>query len=193
MFVSEQFNTEYKEKYFSLIKDTDMIGNPLANSWGVDYSFLNSETIEKDKFDSEKYYKKVSELNHYYKGIHPARISMHIHNLLYEFIADNKNVILNSDGHFIFKVNRPYFCNSFFFIKTNNWKESQNDSSLFRDGFDEVPLNLYREIKKIPNMAFVSQAYAMHMAYNTIGAENQNIIETRYCEAFKQEIELSTT
>ena len=91
LFVHESFSSDYKNQYINLIKNTNMIGNELANSWGVNYSGLNSETINSDRFDSEKYYKQVSKINHYYKGIHPVRISIDLHNLIFDFIQNNKD------------------------------------------------------------------------------------------------------
>lgn len=189
LFVHEAFNSDYKNKYINLIKNTNMAGNELANSWGVNYSNLNSETINAEKFNSEKYYKQVSKINHYYKGIHPVRISIDLHNLIFDFIQNNKALILESNDYIFFKINRPYFCNSFFFIKSNNWKDSLSKAELFKDEFDEVPLNLFREQKNIPNMAFISKSYAMHMAYNTIHWKNQEVIEQKYFEAFRENIE----
>jgi len=190
IFVEDLFTTEYRKKYFDIIKNTNMTSNPLANSWGVDYSCLNKNTIDAMEFNCEDFYNNVKLIPHHYKGIHPVRISFELHELFANFISENfSKIIYNNNFHFV-KIDRPYFCNSFFFIQTNMWKQIINSNDLYVDNFDEVPLNLYREKLLIKNMAFIKNAYAIHMAYNTIGIENQLKIESKFYDIFENNKEL---
>ena len=61
----------------------------------------------------------------------------------------------------------PYFCNSIFFIKTSIWKSIISDRSLFRDAYDEVPFNLFKDNGKY-SLAFIRNSNCIHPSYNTI-------------------------
>ena len=55
-----------------------------------------------------------------------------------------------------------------FLIKTERWRSIIFDRSLYRDDFDEVPLNLYcdnNNLKKI----YIKNGFAVHPSYNTLG------------------------
>jgi hypothetical protein len=95
--------------------------------------------------------------------------------------------VVESNNFFLEKYKLPYFCNSFYFIKTSTWKKIINNKSLFRDPYDEVPLNIYRESNDL-NMVFVRNGFCLHMAYNTINTNNQKNIEKYYIENFIKKI-----
>jgi len=147
------------------------------NKWGVDYSSLNRYYGK--YWDYNEYYNDVSKLNHFYKGIHPVRISVDAHKKILDIILDNVEKMLEEREYRIQISKFPYICNSFYFIKTDVWKRIINDGSLFRDSFDEVPLNLYKQKHNL-NFLFVRNAFCLHMAYNTIGKENQKSIQQKY-------------
>jgi len=179
IFVDNFFNKEEKDEYFKIIKKTNMISNAIANSWGVDYKSLNENTINSKKFNCDEFYKNVGKIKHHYKGIHPVRISQEIHNLIFNVIKSRFNEIIDNNNFDILKLNRPYFCNSMFFIETKIWKEIILDKSLYVDSFDEVPLNTYMK-KYNKKMSFIKNSYAVHMAYNTIGVIPQKDLEKKY-------------
>ena len=82
---------------------------------------------------------------------------------------------------YIEKYRLPYFCNSVFFINTEIWRSIITDSSLYRDPFDEVPLNLFKDIHNL-SMGFVRNGLAVHMAYNSI--KGQRDIENTFINNF---------
>lgn len=173
-FIEDFFEEDSKKE----IKDI-FIRTKIDNYWGVDYSCLNKHREEWNT----NYYEDVKKINHYYKGIHPVRISVDAHKKIAENICSNyKRMILPND-YKIEKHQLPYFCNSFYFIKTSTWKKIIHDESLFRDPFDEVPLNLYKDSNNL-NMLFIRNGFCLHMAYNTIGTTHQKKIEEYYIENF---------
>jgi hypothetical protein len=92
-------------------------------------------------------------------------------------------------GNYYFEsIKRPYFCNSLFFIKTEEWKKIISDRSLFRDGYDEVPLNLYKDNHDL-NMCFARNGFCIHMAYNTIGPNKQKLVQDYYTKELNKIIE----
>jgi len=179
IFIEDFCNDSDKKIMYDIFKNTK-----IDNYWGVDYSSLNYPKLE---WNGPVFYNKVSELNHYYKGIHPVRISLEAHSTISNIICNNKEKIVESNNFFLQKYRLPYFCNSFYFIKTSTWKKIINDKSLFRDIYDEVPLNIYRESNDL-NMVFVRNGFCLHMAYNTINTNNQKNIEKYYIENFIKKI-----
>lgn len=178
LFINDFFNDNDKQEINNIFKKTK-----IENMWGVDYSSLN---YEKENWNMD-FYENVNKINHHYKGIHPVRVSLDAHKKIADIICNNKENFLKNKNYYIEKFKLPYFCNSFYFIKTSTWKNIINDKTLFKDEFDEVPLNLYRE-KNDLNMIFVRNGFCLHMAYNTIGLENQNNIEQFYQENFINKI-----
>jgi len=157
----------------------DIFKNTKTNNyWGVNYTSLNS--YHEKYWDYNEYYDGVSKLDHFYKGIHPVRISIPAHRKIAELICDNPERLVEEKEFRVEESKFPYLCNSFFFIRTDVWREIITDKSLFRDGFDEVPLNLYKE-KHDLKFLFVRNALCLHMAYNTIGGE-QHHLQVYYTE-----------
>jgi hypothetical protein len=144
----------------------------ISDMWGVDYSSLN---YPKSEWNLE-FYEQVRKLQHYYKGIHPMRVSVQAHVEMAKIICNKYEELFNKNNYNIQYYKFPYFCNSIYFIKTDIWKRVINDKTLYRDLYDEVPLNLYRENHNL-NMAFVRKGFCIHMAYNTIGKGNQECVE----------------
>lgn len=140
------------------------------NKWGVDYTSLNS--YYQKYWDYNEYYENVSKLNHFYKGIHPVRISIPAHRKISEIICENPERLIKEREFSIQESTFPYLCNSFYFIRTDTWKKIINNKSLFRDGFDEVPLNIYKE-QNNSKFLFIRNGLCLHMAYNTIGIEQE--------------------
>lgn len=174
LFIESFFNTEDKIKIYEMFKNTH-----IPNIWGVDYSGLNFNSTV---WDSGEFYRRVKKINHYYKGIHPVRVSYDSHLEIAKVICNNIDKFLSNHNYNLIEVDLPYICNTFYIIKTDEWVKIINDKTLFRDGFDEVPMNLYKE-KNNKKMMFVNKGYAIHMAYNTINIfnkSNQNKIESFY-------------
>ena len=175
------------EDFFSEIDKNEIndifINTKIDNYWGVDYSSLNKNR----KFWDMGYYNDVDKLEHYYKGIHPVRVSIEAHRKIANVICDNIDKMVSNNKFKIEKYKLPYFCNSFYFIKTSNWQKIIKDKSLFKDPYDEVPLNLFMQNNNL-NMLFIRNAFCLHMAYNTIGAEEQKKIEKYFIENFIEKL-----
>jgi len=130
---------------------------------GVDYSSLNSN----EEWNPSSFYRKVKQINHYYKGIHPVRVNFASARKINDFIlSDPIKSMTPIEAEIIKDVEQyPYFCNSFFGIRTEDWKTIVSRTDLFVDPFEEVPLNRYRtETKR--NMVLATGIPILHTMYN---------------------------
>ncbi len=165
MFVDD-FCPEEKENIFKMFCDTHV-----CNLWGANYSSLN---YNKSRWCANEYYDKVNQLDHYYKGIHPIRINVSIQNFLLNVIKNKKQKLYEKQEYYTESKQIPYICNSLFVIKTDEWKKIITNGSLYRDEYDEVPLNLYmKQFDK--NVLFVRNANCIHPVYNTVDVFNQGM------------------
>jgi len=175
-------NQDIKEKIFN-----EFLKQEMPNGlWNTDYSPLNSHTVNSIKWDAEEFYSGVKKLNTIFKGIHPIRISYNSQIMLNDYILNNFNELLRINDYEFIDLKRPYFTNSFFFIKTETWRSILN-SNLY-DSYDEVPLNLYRE-RENKKMLFIKNGFGVHLMYNTvynnnnrwnIGGENGELVEKMF-------------
>ena len=170
LFINDFCDEDFTEKMHNLFINTN-----IPNLWGANYEHLN---VDRDVWDMD-YFESVKKINHHYKGIHPIRISVTGQEMVANYVCDNFDNFLSKNDYYLEKFKYPYFCNSFYFIKTSVWKKIIEDKSLFRDPYDEVPLNIYRESNDL-NMVFVRNGFCLHMAYNTIGPDEQKRIEDIY-------------
>lgn len=163
LFIDDFCTPDERELLHSIFMKTK-----IENLWGANYEVLNRErsTWGMDFYDD------VRKIDHYYKGIHPVRVSVDAHNKLAEYICKDPKRLLDKQEYSLDVRKFPYFCNSFYFIKTETWKKIIEDNSLFRDPYDEVPLNLYMG-KNDLNMVFVRNGFCLHMAYNTINTADR--------------------
>jgi hypothetical protein len=132
---------------------------------GVDYSPLNQNYP--DGWDSNKFYESVWKINHHYMGIHPVRVNFDAAKKINDYILKNLNKSMSPiHGEVIRDVNKyPYFCNSFFGIKTSDWREIVHREDLFVDSYEEVPLNKFRQ-EKNKNMVLDTGIPILHTMYN---------------------------
>lgn len=158
-FFIEDFCPEYKKEIFGMFSDTY-----INNFWNVDYSSLN---YKKEIWDKNIYYDFVKNINHHYKGIHPIRINYDIQKRMIEIIKDKKENLIKKNNYYIETLKFPYICNSVFVIKTDIWRKIINNKYLFRDEYDEVPLNLYKEENKL-NLCIIRNSNCVHPVYNTV-------------------------
>jgi hypothetical protein len=131
---------------------------------GVDYSPLNTAASE---WDSDTFFTRVWNLNHYYKGIHPVRVNLQAAASINDHILrDPIRNMTPIDSEVIRDTTKyPYFCNSFFGIRTDDWKNIVSRRDLFVDPFEEVPLNKYRHETK-RNMVIDTGIPILHTMYN---------------------------
>jgi len=137
--------------------------------WGVDYSPLNSATVDSSEqgWNPDKYYKTVSEFNHYYRGIHPVRINKNPNLMIHEAILRDIPLFCAPREYSLYHLDRPYLCNSIFFIKTEVWKSALSRTDLYKDAFDEVPLNLYKD-EIGAKMLSIRNSHCINTIYNMI-------------------------
>jgi hypothetical protein len=180
-FVREFFDWEDQVKINKIILKT-----PLPHIWGVDYSFLSKHTVGASHWDSQAFYESVRTLNHYYKGIHPVRVSLEAQELILELLLKPKYVqkFLDKQDYSLERSKLPYMCNSFFFVKTSKWKYLVENQELYRDGFEEVNLNLDFERNNL-DWVFVKNGFGIHTKYNTRGEQD---VEDNFYREFSREI-----
>jgi len=148
---------------------------------GLDYSMLNRHTLGSSKWNKEEFFFDVKyKFNHYYKGIHPIRVSTDAITYLNNCIIENKDKFFNTDPTgLIYDTSSPYLCDSIFCIKRETYKSIINDHSLFVDPFDEVPLNKYAWKHECAHV-FVENGYAIHPMYNW--TSDHKLYEHIFCE-----------
>ena len=146
---------------------------------GQDYSSLNTQVT---KWDYKHFFQQVSNIPHVFKGIHPHRISADLHEKLNSIVINHRDDILNAKNFNLFIDNSsPYICNSVFIIRTDRYKDVINQISLFKDGFEEVPLNL--RMKELnADIVFVRNGCGIHSYYNTI--PNNRELEKTFMDCF---------
>jgi len=163
-FIKYNFSNEQKEEIEGLFSTT-----VIGNAWGVNYSSLNQFL---NNYNSDVFFNGVNNFQHHYKGIHPTRVNFAVQNKINEFVKSNIDKFLENRNFIVEELKRPYFCNSFFAIKTKQWKEILDSKNLFVDNFDEVPLNRYRE-NTGKKFLFIVNTFAIHTLYNTLWEYNE--------------------
>lgn len=158
-FIEDVFTTEEREKIYGMFSSTY-----IPNIWGVDYTTLNGNP---SPWVPSSYYEKVSKIPHHFKGIHPLRVSSAIQNEMFNIIKNKKSEIMDKQNYSIEVSDVVYFCNSVFVIRNSVWKNIINDRSLYRDAYDEVPFNLYKNIHG-KKLAIIRNANSIHPSYNTV-------------------------
>jgi hypothetical protein len=123
-----------QEKLYSIFANLKLTDH------GADYRTLN---IDSQTWDSDAFYKRVSEFNHHYKGIHPVRVSFEAVKIINDEILKNFKKVMKPKHREIIRdaIKYPYLCNNIFGIKTKDWVTILKDGSLYVDNFDEVPIN----------------------------------------------------
>jgi len=140
--------------------------------WGVDYSPLNAHTLQASSWNSSAFYEGVSKIDHYYKGIHPIRICAEAQIILNDYIMDNFHKITDKQDYSIEEFSCPYYTNSVFLIKTEDWKRVVLTPG--SDGFDEVPFNNFKNAFNKKTF-YVKNGFSIHLTYNTIHNSSHNV------------------
>lgn len=141
----------------------------IPSIWGADYSSLEEHTINASTWNSINFYNTVNRIDHHYRGVHPVRFSPEAQKFINNCVFNRLEKIVSEKNFSTFTDKKPYFCNSVFAIKRDTWLRILSDESLFRDEFEEVPLNLYMHQNNL-NMVFIDNGFAVHPSYNTLGA-----------------------
>jgi hypothetical protein len=155
----------------------------IGNWWDVDYSSLAKIRELSSHWDPNIFFDLVRQIPHHYKGVHPVRFSEKAQLLINELAIKHYDKIGNPQEYSTVLIDQPaYLCNTFYFIKTEEWRKILADFSLFRDGMDEVPLNLYRERHNL-NFGYLDNVYCVHVLYNSL--KNHGVLEQEIIEKYK--------
>lgn len=178
LFIKHNLTPEQQNHMIKLFSDTRF-----SSAVGVNYSGLNKSLI--NGYNENVFWDAVSKFNHFYKGIHPIRVDFNAQSQLNNYIIQNISRFFEDREFFVEELNRPYFCNSVFAIKTDAWKNVVNDQSQYVDNFDEVPLNRYKTNHN-KKMLFISNAFAIHTLYNTlVEFVGENVVSKNEEELFQ--------
>lgn len=164
-FIKYNFTEFDKNTLYDLYNKTH-----IEDLW-ADYSIIRSYLLN-NKYDTYKYFEVLKSLQTPFKGIHPVRTNKDIILFINKKIEENIDKFLEPRNFFITEMTAPYFCNSFFAIKTNLYNKIINDELLYQDGFDEVPINKYRNVTG-KKFLYIPNTFAIHTLYNTI-MNNEN-------------------
>ncbi len=150
----------------------------IPNMWGVE----EYDKLVYDKNDYYKFFMDVNKIQHYYKGVHPLRVSANLQNLLVDWILSNDNWKNPQNKRPLEKNSPVYFCNSMYLMPTKYYKEAvdgMHSGKYVFDGFDEVGMNEYIKDK---DMLFIvnPNSVAVHPSYNTIGMSYEKISQKFY-------------
>lgn len=135
--------------------------------WGADYTPLNKVNETTKEWDKELFYNEVNKIDHYYKGIHPLRLQEEAQIKINDLAIKHYDKIKEKQNYSMEIKQVPYLTNTVFFIKTQTWKKIIEDQSLFKDAFDEVPINLYIHQNNF-NYVFTKEGYGIHIFYNCV-------------------------
>jgi hypothetical protein len=113
---------------------------------GADYRVLNNPSL-KTMWNPDLFWYLVSTVNHPYQGIHPMRMRHDANVVLNNYILQNfessmspKDIPLLKE-----KTKYPHYCPQVLLMTPSKFKSVLSAKELFYDGYEEVPLNLYRE------------------------------------------------
>jgi hypothetical protein len=175
-------SVEFFIDYFMSKKDTQFFRAEFSkiqipNLWGVTYEHLFYPTENPNNF-----FEQVNKIDHYYKGIHPLRVSMYLQNALTDYLLmDTSWTNVNLENNLI-NFKPVYFCNSIFLMPTKFYKAAiygMTCGQYTMDGFDEVGLNQYiKDTNK--NYICNLNSVAVHPSYNTIGSVYETISNKFY-------------
>lgn len=139
----------------------------IKNLWGSDYSQIHNYLQSSLEYNSTEYFNCVKMSSGIFKGIHPVRINFEIVKFINNRIKSNIHKFIENRRFFIKEMNQPYFCNTLFAIKTDTYKKIINDPDLYVDGFDEVPINKYRDKNNL-KFLYIPNVFGIHILYNTL-------------------------
>lgn len=188
-FINYNFNDLEKEYVYNLFNKSN-----IPDLWGVNYKSIRDYLL-KNKYDTNKYYNVVKDIQHHYKGIHPVRVNTDVVKYINNKILDKINMFFENREFFIKTLESPYLCNSFFGIKTKTYNKILNDKSLYPpgDGFDEVPINNYRN-KTGNKFLTIPNTFGIHVLYNTLHCDmgltldEMNKMENDFYKSFSEKI-----
>jgi len=166
-FINDYFGEPEREEIHKTFLEFGFGENGVPeNPWGCNVRYLNKLTRGAEKWDGMKWLEETNDIAHHYKGYHPLRNGYATHKKLNELILKNPDKLSTNNEYGLISLKNRYYTNSAFVIKSDTWVKILCDESLYRDIFDEVPLNLYMQINNL-NYLFIKNGFAVHTMYNT--------------------------
>jgi len=162
IFIENIFDEDEKQQINSIFKST-----PMPSIWGFNYTSLNEHTINSKEWLPDNFYNSLEKLNYHYSGIHPVRLNYKAQKFILDTSIKHSQKIFGSCDFYLTEMVAPYFCNSFFAIKTKDWKQILETPELFVDDFDEVALNRYWKRQGLKGL-YINGTGGIHLYYNTI-------------------------
>jgi hypothetical protein len=146
------------------------------------YKQLNAHTLYSEKWNKNEFFENLKNTVYPLRGVHPIRINDDAIQFVNQYVLNHKELFYQDwDKEIICDISAPYLCNSVFCIRTDMYHSILYDHKLFRDAYDEIPLNKYAWNHNMDHL-FVKNGFAIHMYYNW----NNNYIEKEkeFCQAF---------
>jgi hypothetical protein len=157
-----------------------------ADMNGADYTSLNKYTVDNPgEWNPDEFNEGVCALNHYYKGIHPMRMSKEAQCKINDYTIEHIEDFFEPKNLSIFKSNRHYLCPQFNSMRTELWREIINRKDLFMDAWDEVPIALYSQQNKLKH-CFIDNGFSQHIIYTWVGDRNY---EYHYANRFLEKMQ----
>lgn len=154
--------------------------------WGVNWD--REQLVLSGGYNHDTWFDTVARNPHYYKGLHPIRYDWDSQLLMNEYVKKYIGKFNDPVEFTVQEINRPYFCNSVFLIKTSEWNRIVNNQSLFVDDFEEVPLNRHWKNTGKKGLC-ITNAFGIHTMYNTLeDVPKRNAAEYEFYRSIKDSL-----
>jgi hypothetical protein len=146
---------------------------------GADYTPLNHPSL-KIEWNPSHFWELVSNINHYFKGMHPMRMRFDANKILNDYILENFKECMHAKDLPILRKNikeYPHYCPQFLLMNPKKLYEVLNFN--FFNNFNPVPpivddemlLNAYRNKYNL-NMVIIPGCPILHTMFNWSGEFN---------------------
>lgn len=189
MFIESFCDEDDKNQIYKLFLQQEIPSNGGSIAPGCTtgcYKILNQHTILAKKWNYKNWWNTVSNIEYPYKGIHPMRLSDKAQLFMMDNIIKNIDKFIQQKPESIHIEDWPYVTNGVFCIQTDRWRRVIYDNSLYVDGFDEVPLNKYKDINNLKVAR--SDGYCIHPAYSSV--PNSRIIINQFYQTIESLLDI---
>jgi hypothetical protein len=180
MFADTFFDQQDRDTYGQMV-----LANPVLEKWTNDYSNL-APAFEGEAWDYHVYNKLLFENGDDRLGVHPVRFNLDIQRWINTIILQKWEKFMNpprTRSYFVGPQHFPYYCNTCFAIRRQEYKTIIEDKSLKRDAFEEIPFNLYRR-QHNKDIVFLTDAWMMNFYFRSVG--NFNVESKLYAEIHRR-------
>jgi hypothetical protein len=140
--------------------------------WGIDYSEVR-DAQQSVLWDEDAHTRVMSEFGSCFRGYHPIRF----HAAACARLAEEALIRISdflapvSAQQMEYRKSQQYLCNGVFAIRPSVYASILDDDSLFRDSFDEIPLNLLFQSGEWKYL-IAQRALGVHFLYNSAYSES---------------------